>query len=84
MMEKLKETFCNMCLNKDLNKLQRGSIETIITLHVHHVDVYNAIIKQVKKSKDGINDFEWQKQLRLYWNDEINHCIISVTDVDFC
>jgi len=83
-MEDIKIEMCNMFLDKTLNAMIRGSIETIVTIHVHQVDITNKEVKIVKKSKDGINDFDWQKQLRNYWNDDINHCVISVTDVDFC
>lgn len=38
-MEELKLEMCNMCLLKDLNELIRGSIQTIVTIHVHQVDI---------------------------------------------
>jgi len=63
-MEELKVELCNMCLDKTLSSLIRGSVETIVTIHVHQVDITNKEVKTVKKSKDGINDFDWQKQLR--------------------
>ena len=28
----------------------------------------------------NINDFDWQKQTRLYWRNEEDTCIISITD----
>jgi dynein heavy chain len=33
------------------------------------------------KCKD-VNDFDWQKQTRVYWKQELDNCIISVTDWD--
>ncbi len=33
------------------------------------------------KCKD-VNEFDWQKQTRVYWKQELDNCIISVTDWD--
>jgi len=44
--------------------IDRQKIETIVTVHVHQRDLAVEL-----KCKD-INDFEWQKQTRIYWKQE--------------
>lgn len=38
---------------------------------------------QVKLGIKSPDDFEWTKQTRTYYNEEVDSCVISITDVDF-
>jgi dynein heavy chain len=64
----------------NLGKNERKNLETVITVHVHQRDTSEDLMK--KKVRD-IADFEWAKQCRFYWRDEMNTVIISICDVDF-
>lgn len=65
-------------------KMERTKIETLVTIQVHQVDVVEFLVSlyKEKKIKDA-SDFEWQKQLRLYWVPEQNAALVKVADVDF-
>jgi dynein heavy chain len=63
-----------------LGKNERKNLETVITVHVHQRDTSEDLLK--KKVKEP-SDFEWMKQCRFYWRDELNTVIISICDVDF-
>ena len=66
-------------------KMKRRNIETLVTIQVHQNDVLNSIVDKHKKHQivGGIDDFEWQKQLRCYWNDEERLCRVQIADVSF-
>ena len=64
----------------DLDKNDRKNLETVITVHVHQRDTSEELLK--KRVKDPA-DFEWMKQCRFYWRNELNTVIISICDVDF-
>jgi len=46
---------------------------------VHLVEIFNLSVKDLNR----LEDFTWQKQNRVYWLDDYDNCIISITDVDF-
>ena len=37
----------------------------------------------IQKNVDWVNDFEWQKQLRYYWEEEVDDCGIRQTNTFF-
>jgi dynein heavy chain len=65
---------------KNLTKMDRVKYETLITIQVHHRDVFEKLVKCHVKSAD---DFEWLKQCRFYWRDTKDACIVSITNFDF-
>lgn len=65
---------------KDLSKMDRVKYETLITIQVHHRDVFEKLFKSHVKSAE---DFEWLKQARFYWNDTKDCCTVSITNFEF-
>jgi dynein heavy chain len=64
----------------DLTKLQRKTLSATITLDVHGRDVVRLL---VRKKLDSIDNFEWTRQLRYYWDFEINDCTLRQTNTRF-
>mmetsp|Transcript_9517 Transcript_9517/g.20849 ORF Transcript_9517/g.20849 Transcript_9517/m.20849 type:complete len:99 (+) Transcript_9517:202-498(+) len=77
-MDTVKNKLIQKCLT-DLDRLQRQKIEAMITIDVHLMEIFKGIVKELGK----IEDFNWQKQNRVYWLEDYDNCIISITDVDF-
>lgn len=46
----------------------------LITIEVHARDV---IDKLVKAGATSTNDFEWLSQLRFYWDQDVNDCLVK-------
>ncbi|XP_039997326.1 dynein heavy chain 2, axonemal [Xiphias gladius] len=64
----------------NLSKVLRLKIVALVTVEVHARDVID------KLAKAGCNDvsaFEWLCQLRLYWEKDVNDCIIRQTNTCF-
>ena len=47
---------------------------SLITIEVHARDV---IEKLGKSNCTSTNDFEWVSQLRFYWDQELNDCVVK-------
>ena len=65
---------------KNLGKMERKKYETLITVHMHQRDVFDALVKMNIKHT---LDFEWLKQARFYFKQDLEKMQISITDVTF-
>jgi dynein heavy chain len=68
--------------NSKLTYLERTRIETLITIHIHQVEIFQGLVRKKGKALSP-GDFDWLKQTRFYWKSEKDRCIVSITDSDF-
>ena len=60
-----------------LQKLYRKVLGALITIDVHARDIISDLIaKEVTKS----TDFEWVRQLRYFWDEEIDDCVARMSN----
>ncbi len=61
----------------ELTKLGRAVMGALITLDVHARDMVSAM---VTASVDSVGHFEWQKQLRYYWDLDLDNCVVRMSN----
>ncbi|XP_077988088.1 dynein axonemal heavy chain 2-like [Glandiceps talaboti] len=64
----------------NLTKMQRAKIVALVTIEVHARDV---IEKLIKTKTNDVTAFEWLMQLRVYWDKEIDDCVVRQTNTQF-
>ncbi|KAK2862756.1 hypothetical protein Q5P01_002289 [Channa striata] len=64
----------------NLSKILRLKIVALVTVEVHARDV---IDKLARTGCQDVNAFEWLCQLRLYWEKDVDDCIIRQTNTHF-
>ena len=68
-------------IRTNLTKIQRLKIVALVTVEVHARDIIDQLIK--KKVADA-GAFEWQCQLRLYWEKVITNFCVVYLNVKYC
>ncbi|KAI8620571.1 dynein heavy chain and region D6 of dynein motor-domain-containing protein [Chytriomyces sp. MP71] len=64
----------------DLTKIQRAILGALITIDVHNRDIIQGL---VDAKVAGLNDFEWAKQLRYYWDMDADTCQVKMSSSVF-
>ncbi|XP_028992315.1 dynein axonemal heavy chain 2 isoform X2 [Betta splendens] len=64
----------------NLSKVLRLKIVALVTVEVHARDV---IDKLIKAGCRDVTAFEWLCQLRLYWEKDVNDCVVRQTNSHF-
>ena len=67
-------------VRRQLKPLERKIIGAKLTLDVHARDTNFELIQ---KKVGTINEFDWQKQLRYYWEEDVDDCTIRQTNTYF-
>ncbi|XP_077201567.1 dynein axonemal heavy chain 6 isoform X2 [Paroedura picta] len=55
-----------------LPKLHRNIITALITIDVHARDIVTELVQQ---KVDSVDNFDWQRQLRYYWDLDLDNCV---------
>jgi dynein heavy chain len=61
----------------DLDKGLRQKIMCLITMDSHSRDIIEKLIIEAVPSKD---EFQWQSQLKSYWDPAKNDCRLNIAD----
>ena len=64
----------------NITRLQRTLMGAVLTIDVHARDVVTAMDK---KKTSSLEEFEWTKQLRYYWDKDVDDCVVRQTNTRF-
>ncbi|KAF4722422.1 Dynein heavy chain 6, axonemal, partial [Perkinsus olseni] len=67
-------------VRQDLSKLQRILMGALIVLDVHNITVIEQLLAADCRN---VNDFDWSKQLRYYWDANVDDCMCRQTISSF-
>ena len=56
-----------------LGKLERGTFVALMTGDVHNRDI---VTLMAKEKVDTMGSFTWQMQLRFYWDEAVDDCVV--------
>ncbi|XP_071942686.1 dynein axonemal heavy chain 6-like [Antedon mediterranea] len=59
-----------------LPQLVRNVLCALITIDVHARDI---VTSMVKNEVNSVNNFEWTKQLRYYWDMDMDNCVVRMS-----
>uniref|UniRef100_H2ZI81 Dynein axonemal heavy chain 2 n=1 Tax=Ciona savignyi TaxID=51511 RepID=H2ZI81_CIOSA len=74
------KTLTVFSIRGNLNKNQRSKVVALVTIEVHARDV---IDKLIKTGTNDVTAFEWLQQLRVYWDKDIDDCVVRQTNTQF-
>jgi dynein heavy chain len=64
-------------VRQELPELLRMSLVSLITIDVHARDI---VSEMVKSKVTSVSNFEWLKQLRYYWDSEIDNSVVRMSN----
>lgn len=64
----------------NIEKHVRTKVMCMITMDTHSRDIIEILVKEGVKSQD---EFQWQAQLKAYWDEEAQDCRLKITDAQF-
>eukprot|EP01060_Flectonema_neradi_P002972 TRINITY_DN11858_c1_g1_i1.p1 TRINITY_DN11858_c1_g1~~TRINITY_DN11858_c1_g1_i1.p1 ORF type:complete len:4751 (+),score=995.77 TRINITY_DN11858_c1_g1_i1:132-14255(+) len=64
-----------------LNDRQRTNIETLVTVHVHQLEIWRKVILNKTPIKEK-NNFDWLRQVRFYFLPDKEAALVSICDAD--
>ena len=69
-----------------LNSRQRTNIETLVTIHVHQLEIWRKVILNNKSPIRDKNSFDWLRQVRFYFLPDKEAALVSLcdTDMEYC
>ncbi|KAF7987651.1 hypothetical protein HCN44_003514 [Aphidius gifuensis] len=67
-------------VRQELPALERDVIINLITIDVHARDIITSLVNSKVSSSQS---FEWTKNLRYYWDDNMNNCLARMSNAEY-